>query len=110
MGFWNITVMASTIIYYIVFLDSVNGGGKISHYVFVPSLTQGCPIFMQKLTLFTVAAKPQMEKKLPFPSPSSKLILSYSLQSYEHYPIHLNRKIDKTGKNRCKLMEGFNLI
>lgn len=65
---------------------------------------------MQELTLFTVAAKPPMEKKLLLPSSSSKLILSYSLQNYEHYPIHLNRKIGKTGKNHCKLMESSNLI
>lgn len=60
-----------------VFLDLVNGGETISLYVFVPHLTQEGPIFMQKLTLFTVAAKPLMEKELLFHLSSSKLILSY---------------------------------
>lgn len=65
---------------------------------------------MQKLTLFTVAAKPSIEKKLPLPSLSSKIILVYSLQIYGPYPNHVKRKIDKMGKNQCKLTEGSNLI
>lgn len=89
-----------------VFLDLVNGGGTISLYVFAPHLTQEGPIFMQKLTLFTVAAKPLMEKELLFHLSSSKLILSYFLKIYDHY----RRKMDKTSKSHCKLMEDFNLI
>lgn len=77
LGFWNITVMMSTMSCYVVFLDSVSGGETISHYVFVPCLTQGGPIFMLKLTLFTLAAKPLTEKGPLLPSSSSKHILFF---------------------------------
>lgn len=102
LGFWNLTIMMPPMNCYRVFFNSVSGGETISHYVSGPHLTQGSPIFMLKLTLFTSAGKPLTEKGLLLPSSSSKHFFFLFARLWLSYLLHLSRKIDQIGKNHYK--------